>query len=78
MHRHGFANYFREWWHYSFSVDFAIGPREGEAAQLPQPRNAPGRKGRMRLIRAQLAFTTEELLIQYFRTSADYASCIAI
>ena len=33
MRRHGFANYFREWWHYSFSVaeprayDFAIGPR---------------------------------------------------
>ena len=33
MRRHGFSNYFREWWHYSFSVaeprayDFAIGPR---------------------------------------------------
>lgn len=33
MRRHGFANYFREWWHYSFSVseprayDFAIGAR---------------------------------------------------
>ena len=33
MRRHGFANYFREWWHYSFSVteprtyDFAIVPR---------------------------------------------------
>jgi len=34
MHRHGFANYFREWWHYSFAgaaepraYDFAIGPR---------------------------------------------------
>ena len=33
MRRHGFANYFREWWHYSFSVteprayDFAIAPR---------------------------------------------------
>lgn len=34
MHRHGFANYFREWWHYSFigadeprSYDFEIKPR---------------------------------------------------
>jgi zinc D-Ala-D-Ala dipeptidase len=34
MHRHGFANYFREWWHYSFygaaeprAYDFAITPR---------------------------------------------------
>jgi D-alanyl-D-alanine dipeptidase len=34
MHRHGFANYFREWWHYSFAgaaeprvYDFAIAPR---------------------------------------------------
>jgi D-alanyl-D-alanine dipeptidase len=34
MRRHGFANYFREWWHYSFGAapdprayDFAIGPR---------------------------------------------------
>jgi len=34
MRRHGFANYFREWWHYSFAAapeprayDFAIGPR---------------------------------------------------
>jgi D-alanyl-D-alanine dipeptidase len=34
MHRYGFANYFREWWHYSFtgaeeprSYDFAIVPR---------------------------------------------------
>jgi D-alanyl-D-alanine dipeptidase len=34
MHRHGFANYFREWWHYSFigapeprTYDFAIVPR---------------------------------------------------
>jgi len=34
MRRHGFANYFREWWHYSYSgaaepraYDFAIGPR---------------------------------------------------
>ena len=34
MHRHGFASYFREWWHYSFTgaaepraYDFAIGPR---------------------------------------------------
>jgi D-alanyl-D-alanine dipeptidase len=34
MRRHGFANYFREWWHYSFTgasepraYDFAIGPR---------------------------------------------------
>ena len=34
MHRHGFANYFREWWHYSFTgsaeprvYDFAIAPR---------------------------------------------------
>ncbi len=33
MRRHGFANYFREWWHYSFSApeprayDFAIWPR---------------------------------------------------
>jgi len=33
MRRHGFSNYFREWWHYSFSVaeprayDFAIPPR---------------------------------------------------
>ena len=34
MRRHGFANYFREWWHYSFAgapepraYDFAIGPR---------------------------------------------------
>ena len=34
MHRHGFANYFREWWHYSYTgaaepraYDFAIGPR---------------------------------------------------
>ncbi|MGA8002999.1 MAG: M15 family metallopeptidase [Pseudolabrys sp.] len=34
MRRHGFANYFREWWHYTFagaleprSYDFAIGPR---------------------------------------------------
>jgi hypothetical protein len=32
MRRHGFANYFREWWHYSFSApeprayDFAIVP----------------------------------------------------
>jgi D-alanyl-D-alanine dipeptidase len=34
MRRHGFANYFREWWHFSFNgalepraYDFAIGPR---------------------------------------------------
>ena len=34
MRRHGFANYFREWWHYSYggaaeprAYDFAIGPR---------------------------------------------------
>jgi D-alanyl-D-alanine dipeptidase len=34
MHRSGFANYFREWWHYSYpgaldprAYDFAIGPR---------------------------------------------------
>ncbi|HET9714845.1 MAG TPA: M15 family metallopeptidase [Pseudolabrys sp.] len=34
MRRHGFANYFREWWHYSFRAsselqhyDFAIAPR---------------------------------------------------
>ncbi len=34
MRRHGFANYFREWWHFSFTgapepraYDFAIGPR---------------------------------------------------
>ncbi len=34
MRRHGFANYFREWWHFSFGAapdprayDFAIGPR---------------------------------------------------
>jgi zinc D-Ala-D-Ala dipeptidase len=34
MRRHGFANYFREWWHYTFAgapepraYDFAIGPR---------------------------------------------------
>jgi zinc D-Ala-D-Ala dipeptidase len=34
MRRHGFAGYFREWWHYSFAgstdpaaYDFAIGPR---------------------------------------------------
>ena len=34
MRRHGFANYFREWWHYSFtgadeprSYDFEIKPR---------------------------------------------------
>ena len=34
MRRHGFANYFREWWHFSFAgapepraYDFAIGPR---------------------------------------------------
>ena len=34
MRRHGFANYFREWWHYSFTgaaeprtYDFAITPR---------------------------------------------------
>jgi D-alanyl-D-alanine dipeptidase len=34
MRRHGFANYFREWWHYSYTgasdpraYDFAIGPR---------------------------------------------------
>ena len=34
MHRHGFANYFREWWHYSFAgaaepraYDFSILPR---------------------------------------------------
>jgi zinc D-Ala-D-Ala dipeptidase len=34
MRRHGFANYFREWWHFSFTAapdprayDFAIGPR---------------------------------------------------
>ncbi|HET7804960.1 MAG TPA: M15 family metallopeptidase [Pseudolabrys sp.] len=34
MRRHGFANYFREWWHYSFygapeprAYDFAIAPR---------------------------------------------------
>jgi len=34
MHRQGFANYFREWWHYTFAAapeprayDFAIGPR---------------------------------------------------
>jgi D-alanyl-D-alanine dipeptidase len=34
MHRHGFSNYFREWWHYSFTgasepraYDFAIAPR---------------------------------------------------
>jgi D-alanyl-D-alanine dipeptidase len=34
MQRHGFANYFREWWHYSFAgaaepraYDFAIGQR---------------------------------------------------
>jgi zinc D-Ala-D-Ala dipeptidase len=34
MRRHGFANYFREWWHYTFAAapeprayDFAIGPR---------------------------------------------------
>jgi D-alanyl-D-alanine dipeptidase len=36
MRRHGFANYFREWWHYSFygataprAYDFAIVPRGG-------------------------------------------------
>ncbi len=34
MRRHGFASYFREWWHFSFTgadepraYDFAIGPR---------------------------------------------------
>ncbi len=34
MRRHDFANYFREWWHFSFTsaaepraYDFAIGPR---------------------------------------------------
>jgi len=34
MRRHGFANYFREWWHYSFAgaaepraYDFAVSPR---------------------------------------------------
>jgi zinc D-Ala-D-Ala dipeptidase len=34
MHKHGFVNYFREWWHYSFTgsdepraYDFAITPR---------------------------------------------------
>jgi len=34
MRKHGFANYFREWWHFSFTgapdpraYDFAIGPR---------------------------------------------------
>jgi D-alanyl-D-alanine dipeptidase len=37
MRRHGFTNYFREWWHYSFTgapeprvYDFAIVPRGGE------------------------------------------------